>query len=426
MDESSVVKTLLRIFLRTGKSRGSGRRTCYYPAFGKRDDLRNHYFRARWYLPRVEGVCESVIFGVPKLENLPNEDERPREIGSSSGDYSHFRGIASSACYAWSLAQAGEILVWDSSCSDSETIAILKRSGKRIWNVDTAEVKGREYAVYCEMLWWMTPEARRKEIVEENRERFNDYALDLKGGGIDRGFVFGNGPSLKKCIEYRYENSVRVMCNSIVSNDEILDVVRPQFIVAGDPMWHFGCSSYSEAYRSDLVRQLKSRDMRLVIPEFQGYILSVNLPEVRDRIFLIPLAEKRPNLDLLSEYRIPLFWSVLNSCMLPIASSFCDKVYLLGCDGKPVDDRKEGFWAHASGVQYTGLEAEGHKCHPTFEQHRMAHPEYQRVMADLSAMIEEGEEGQGKQYRTLTASYMAPLFSRLVNLESSEDNDSNE
>jgi hypothetical protein len=335
-------------------------------------------------------------------------------MGGSPSTGDHIVLKKGSLAFIVALLRSKELVVWKMGSRGRRLVRFLVVLGKRASYVATDDVEGREYAVYSELLWWMLSESEREKIIRENRARFNAYAERIKAIDLDKAFIFGNGPSLEKAIEFDFSDGLRIMCNSIVSNHRLLNHVRPHFLVAGDPLSHFGVSTYADKYRQDLFEALSKFDIGLVIPEFQGFILVANYPEYADRIFLVPLKAKVPNYDMVVNYRLPLFWSVLNAAMLPLAATFVDDVYLLGCDGKSTKTSNEDFWAHARGVQYDDLVAMGHACHPTFDIHRRSHPEYVRVQLDLAHTIIMGEQLHFKKYKVLSPSNMVPLDSRMV------------
>src|SRR5213076_14180 len=77
----------------------------------------------------------------------------------------------------------------------------------------------------------------------DSKERLLRASLDLQG--LDRAYVFGTGPSLARATEFDFSHGVRIVCNSIVRNPELLAHIRPHFIAASDFVFHFGPSRYA-------------------------------------------------------------------------------------------------------------------------------------------------------------------------------------
>ena len=99
--------------------------------------------------------------------------------------------------------------------------------------------------------------------------------------------------------------------------------------------------------------------------------------------------------------------------MLPLANTFCDTIFLLGCDGKRPDKNNEDFWAHAETAQYQNMVITGHQCHPTFDVHRQKST-YGRYNDSVFHSINIGETQYGKKYYTLEKSNILGLENRLV------------
>lgn len=389
---------------------------CFYPEFDSRADLLDHWFRSAWYLPADKQWLDRVWFPIREGQAPPSPSERPTYITDEPKDFNHLSLLRGRIRTLWKILRSRHIAVWKRGRQRDRLISLLRLLGKRITYVAVDDPHGREYAHYCEMFWWVTPPAKRRGVCHQSRQRFNALVEDLRKTGLDRAYVFGNGPSLETSFDYDFSNGFRIMCNSVVNNIPLMDHVRPHFVVAGDPVNHFGCSVYAAKYRDSVFKALDERpDLFLVIPDFQGYVMLANHPEYEKRLFIIPMKAKVVNFDLTREYRIPVFWSVLNALMIPLACTLSDEIYTLGCDGMSRDRDNEDFWAHAKGVIDEKID-DSHRCHPTFDQHRKSHPEYVRVQLDLAQNVIRAENEHNKRFHAINRSYMALLDARHVDL----------
>lgn len=385
---------------------------CYFPAFESHEALVNHYFRARWYLPAYPKFNTRVSMFTTYGPDTVKPEERPPYLCEPVQPGDHIL-IGTGKRDLWrAVLCSKEILLWKPGVPSKRLAALLELMGKRVSYIATEDTDGREYAVYASLLWNMLSDQERQQVKNRSRGRFNQYAEQIRQQELKKAYAFGNGPSLEKAYEFDFSDGVRIMANSVVKDAALLDHVKPHFLVAGDPVNHFGASTYAAEYRADLLKVLDSRDLRAVLPDFQGFIVLANHPEYAEKIFIVPMINKVPNYNVLKNYWIPMMWSVLNALMLPLAATFADDIYVLGIDGKSKKRDNEDFWAHATTIQYDVNLA--HQCHPTFDQHRQAHPEYERVQIDLAHTIILGEGQHGKRYQTLWPSNMTVLEGRLA------------
>jgi glycosyltransferase involved in cell wall biosynthesis len=394
---------------------------CYWPPFETQEELTGHYYRARWYLPRVEGKCERVrmfqSFGGADAGPGP----RPECMGEFATDASHI-AIEPGGRGRWREALLARVLVVWKGYRSAPVVRIARALGIPAVNVATEDMESKEYGEYCGLIWrhLLSPEERALTI-QEHRRRFERLADRLRGQGFRRSCVFGTGPSLERAETFDFSDSLNVVCNSIVQSERLLDRIGPRFICAGDAISHFGVSAYAERFRADLIRALGERDLIYFGTATFGYLLLLNHPELREKVILIEQSLEAPNYDLTEEFAAPMLDSTLNIHMLPLAATFADQIWLLGCDGKSALRSNEDFWAHAAGAQYHDLVRTGHLCHPTFDKHRQVST-YERYLRSTEETIEGGERRHGKVYRSLLPSNVPALASRSIPLEWIERN----
>ncbi|MCB9767604.1 MAG: hypothetical protein H6752_05355 [Candidatus Omnitrophica bacterium] len=390
---------------------------CFYPEFESKEELTDHWFRSSWYLPKQEPFLRKVWFASQISMAAPTEEDRPSYISEEAKELSHLSLVKGKLGMLWKTIRSKHIAVWKKDRRKDRFVSFLRLLGKRISYVAIDDEQGREYAHYCELNWWVLSPPKRRAVCHQSKLRFIAHVEELKKTGLKKAYVFGNGPSLETSFDYDFSDGFRIMCNSVVNNIPLLDHVKPHFVVAGDPVNHFGCSTYAAKYRENLWKALDERpDMYLVVPDFHGYPLIANFPQYEERMFIIPMKAKVVNFDLTREYRIPMFWSVLNALMIPVACTLSDEIYTLGCDGMSRDRDNEDFWAHAKGVIDEKI-TDAHRCHPTFDMHRKSHPEYVRVQLDLAQNVIRAENEHNKRFHAINHSHMALLDGRHVELD---------
>lgn len=381
---------------------------CYFPPFDSTEELTSHYHRALWYLPAAGGRCSRVwLFSLcgdpgPRPDFMCDDVQPSRHVEVRAG------GLWTNLRALW---RSRLILVWKKSAA-SRLLLGARRLGFPVVDVDTHDPAAVEYGAYCSLMWKHLLAGRDRHAVRQaNAQRFRDLAERIRACHPARACVFGTGPTLEEARDFDFSGCLTIACNSIVQNRELLDHLEPEFITAGDVVSHFGVSAYAAEFRRDLLRTLNERDTTFVATDAFAYLLTLNHPEIADRVVLVPQTHDGPSYDLVAHFSAPKLDSVLNILMLPLAATFCDEIFLLGCDGKVPKRDNEDFWAHASGAQYHDLVDTGHRCHPTFDvnRQRTTHDRYNRSIEETIGL---GEREHGKSYASLRQSHTPVLSER--------------
>jgi len=385
----------------------------YYPRFKTQDELTNHYYRAAWYCPPQTSVLENVYFFC-KRNKIITPTNPPPYMSSNYGHFSHLILKTGLSTFIKALLHSRLILVWKNY--KPLIWKALKYLGFQAVHVDTQDLSAIEYGKYCGLYWHflLSPEEKHR-LLAENYQRFYNVAISIIEKDYARACIFGTGPSLEKTYEFDFSGCLSIVCNSIVQNQRLLGHIKPLFICAGDVVSHLGVSKYAQKFREDLLNVLFSKDSEafFVTSAPFGYLFLLNHPEIKDKTILIDQTVPGPNFNLLHGFGLPLMDSTLNIHMLPLACTFTDEIFLLGCDGKSTKQDNEDFWAHAKSAQYHDLVDTGHLCHPTFDVHRQQKT-YGGYTRSLDTFIITGEKDYGKSFFTLHPSNMEILKSRTV------------
>ena len=376
----------------------------YYPEFDSQEELASHYYRACWYFPAQNNHCAKVHLYKTSDITLGS---RPQHMGSSRAPTDHIRIQTNLSKITKDAENAAVVLLWK-KC-DSEWMNRLQRKGVKVINIDTNDESAAEYGRYCDLIWrYFKTEEEKKKIIQESYNRFVCYADQIRAKGWKTGCVFGTGPSLETAEQFDFSNCVCVVCNSIVQNEKLLSHIKPQFVTAGDVVSHLGVSLYAETFRNDLIRYLKNSEAYYLTTAPFGYLLLEQCPEIADKVILAEQVMDEPNYDLIRLFGLPKLDSTFNIHMLPIIHTFCDNIFILGCDGKSKTRSNEDFWAHAQDAQNFELVRSGHICHPTFDRNRKKNT-YHRYQDSVLYSVSEGEKRHGKRYYTLQQSYIDAL-----------------
>ena len=381
----------------------------YYPRFRRQEDFGNHYHRAAWYLPKSEGVVDEVVLGV--VERM-RQDQRPSYMASSRQPTDHIRQEEDPKCYREMVERADVVLVWSSK--NELPLPEDEMVGKRVIYVDTQDPELMEWGAYCGLHWWLMGPAARREVLRRSQGTFRELMALPEIEGSDVSVVLGTGPSVERAFEFDFSRCISIVCNTAIKDPDLLAHVKPKFVTAGDAVSHFGVSLYAERFREDLATVLHEWDVYLFATAMYGNLFRLQFPELKERILLCEQTRQEPVFDLATYWGIPKLDSTLNVHMLPLAATFNDVVYLLGCDGRRPDGRgNEDFWGHSTRTQYHELVTTGHRAHPMFDVRRQRVTEaFFRESTTYTLAL--GERRHNKTYRSLSRSFTPAIDRRAV------------
>jgi len=362
----------------------------YYPKLESQSVLNDIIERLRWYLPAQESNQASVILSISKeLRALHALDYMETISDSELGDH---------------LQSADLVLVWDQKSLNEPLIQQLNTT---VACVDPHYFSLTESDVYRRLYSYTMTSADQRHyhaISKQNYQRFAELHKDKK-----RSFVFGTGPSISQSFQYQYDHSLKIVCNSIVKNNKMLDHIRPDLLAFADPVFYFSHCDYSVKFREQAVRLLTTQDCYGVIPDFTLPLMLAHYPELTDKLIGMPTYGTLINFPDLDRFYVKGTSNILTSLMLPIASAFTDSVFIIGCDGRQPGETY--FWKHNTTTQFDDLMQSVADAHPSYFRDRNYTDYYDDHCDQLKELIEHGEL-QNIKYFTLTESYIPVLSSR--------------
>jgi hypothetical protein len=250
---------------------------------------------------------------------------------------------------------------------------------------------------------------RRHLFAAQSADKLGKMTEDLSGA--PRAYVFGTGPSLSQALDMSFDDGMRIVCNSIVRSPALLDHVRPNVIVATDPVFHFGSSAYAQQFRVDLRSALQRTGAWCVVPLEYGHLLVDALPDLADRIVSVhQKRSQRFHLPTPSENWTRATGNVLTGFMVPLAVSLAGWIGVVGCDGRRPSD--SGFWRHDQTAQYDTLYQSVVAEHPSFFRDRDYFAYYRSHVATLERQLSHFEDVQGANFDCLTPTEISALRSR--------------
>ncbi len=208
-----------------------------------------------------------------------------------------------------------------------------------------------------------------KEILAQSRLRFTRRIEELKSLGPRPAYLIGTGPSLPKAAKRSFCDGTTVVCNTIVRDPDIWAHLNPDFLAAGDVMYHFGPTPHAQQFRADALERLRESNGRtlFVYPAQYDIIIRKEFQDVHDSLVPIPMGFHGDSaVDLTRHFGLPILAlpNVLTVLLLPIGSTLSKDVRLWGFDGRSPTD--SGFWQNASNQSYTTLISGIRAAHPAF------------------------------------------------------------
>ena len=226
-------------------------------------------------------------------------------------------------------------------------------------------------------------------------------------------YLFGSGPSIEKYSQHTYKvNSLKVICNSLVKNKAFNNFIKPNVIVAADPLFHFGHSKYAQKFRSDLLDIINEYNCTLFIPQFNMPLILKHYPQLENNIVGLNFQNRTiiPNSKNIS---VKSTENIFTLMMLPIASSVAKNIFVIGMDGKD-PSKNDYFWEHHDGFQYLELMKETQQLHSSFFRDRNYINYFENHCNEVVHLIKH-IEFQNKTVTTLEYSNIPALQKRIIN-----------
>lgn len=231
--------------------------------------------------------------------------------------------------------------------------------------------------------------------------------------------LVGTGPSSREVLNVDMTDRIAIVCNTIFLDQELMNHLRPEFLVFSDPAYHLGPSKYSKEFRNQLVTAAE------LFPEFDVVTLRKHhepiermVPSLANRIYSVEQGGSRKsslNLDLDIAPIVRPYPNILTLLMLPLAASLSRSIELFGFDGRKKTDA--AYWSHGTSVQLNDLLA----AHQTF--HSGFHSiQFQDYFTEHSEQLEEvlsAVERKGIVVKSMTPSTIPALEKRDVAVNSS-------
>lgn len=267
--------------------------------------------------------------------------------------------------------------------------------------------------IWMKKYYYILPKHDKKYFKNLSKENF--AKLIKKYNRCSVSYCFMTGPTFNNYKKFCFEDdSLKIICNTIIKNKQFLSYIKqPDILTFADCVFHFGSSKYAGIYRERVLDLIQEYNCYLIVPNVTVPLLLAHYSGLSNNIIGLGKT-KRFNFPSINNLNVYGTKSISTYFMLPIASALTDKIYILGADGRKANENY--FWKHNTTVQYNNLMETVFKTHPSFFRDRIYTSDYKEYCKKFEQLIKYGER-EGKQYFTLTKSYIPALTKRLYKME---------
>ena len=179
-----------------------------------------------------------------------------------------------------------------------------------------------------------------------NERRFHSLTSGLRDS--ETAYLIATGPSARAALDLDLSKGIRIVCNTVILDDELMEHARPDIVTFADPIFHFGPSTYAHSFQRALRRKAAEYDFAIVTVERYASLLKARMPELEERIVGVRLGAPSwtQNLNLLRHLAVRPYPNILTMLMLPLAATFAREIHMIGFDGRAHDAKY--FWRHGS------------------------------------------------------------------------------
>lgn len=215
-----------------------------------------------------------------------------------------------------------------------------------------------------------------------------------------KAFIFGTGPSLtegiEKSMELINENSLKIVCNGGINSVRLMEEIKPNLYVLSD------IEILMENLRQQMDKiaaYVASHICYIALCRWWLPLVAARYPALKDR--MIGINETAREICIPSADRLQVYakaHNVITRLAVPLASAFCDVIYITGCDGVDLTEKKDMNFQHGEGIE---------ERHQNVQQYEYFVQHYQ-YFEDLLTFGRR----KCKTYISLTSSYIPALNNR--------------
>lgn len=304
------------------------------------------------------------------------------------------------------------ILVWNSANLKDHAI----RQNEKVICIDNRII----HLIDVKFLTALSMQLQKPDIKKyyDNISRNNYINLLEKAKKKKKAVILANGPLIKNGVDQFIQpddDNLKIVCNQIYRDNDLLKIINPDIYCIVDS------STITPAFKEiydGVISYIKNNDcMLVVLNTWIPYILHNN-NELADKIIGLSIYAREINFPSKDNLSVMRSNNVATAIMTPIASSLCNQIDFIGCDGCEINEKgiEKKDWDHygkmdkQSKLQKDNIQ-ERNQCIfgkiDNIDEYYAMHVRY------FQEIIEYGEK-LGKKYRTLTPSYIPVLSERYI------------
>lgn len=369
------------------EAKGNIKKICIYPTINDRTILEKQISKINWFLNPKR--TEVLVYFVSEIENVPCY-ERINVVNNNNIKQIEF----------------DIMLIWN------------------YFEYSNINIKARE--IYCiddnffsiiDLRMLVTLRYRLTDFYEKNLEKENSLRNFKKYvGKYKRALIVGSGKEVESGIKLYHamqtNSDLKIVCNTAIFNDYLMQNINPNLYVISDEA--FLTQEYKDVL-DKIIDTILQKEFLFVVPIKWIPILKEKYNDklLDERLVGIEVGNNDicfPTSNNLAVYRKA--GNVVTRLAIPIGSAFCNEIFFIGCDGRPLNYDESGMWSYSEGLKNKTEQFFDQNFKKTVlgdllddEYYLVRHYEY------MKELIEFGEK-LGKKYFSLTKSYIPVLKER--------------
>lgn len=297
------------------------------------------------------------------------------------------------------------IYLWDMKAGREDYEEYLPK----VFVVDPDFYFGVETLNYTKLYYNSFSESEKREYERKSEQIFSELKAYSEKYQVAR--IFCSGPSIDEVHNNIYDDSINIICNSMVKDKEWLKGITPHILAFTDSNYYFSPTEYCEKFYEDVLEGSDLYHYYIIVFDYEVPLLLYHYPQLSGKVIGIAKDAKTFTHPCNSELRVKNTKNILTEIMIPVASSLCDEIEIAGCTGRNPDETF--YWKHNERAQYIDLMQSIFDMYPSLFRDQNYVNYYERHCQWLEELLEYGEQ-KGKRYRNLTTSYIPALISRSI------------
>lgn len=231
---------------------------------------------------------------------------------------------------------------------------------------------------------------------------------------VRKGNIFCSGPSINEFIEHfdaykGIDREFNVICNSMVKDKEMLDVIKPSLLAFTDLNYYISPTAYCRQFMADVIEGWNKYHYYIAVHEYEVPLFLKHYPQFQGYVIGIANTSKERCFPSEENLYVKNAKNIATEMMLPIASELCDEIGIFGCTGRV--ESETFYWQHNDRTQYKDLMQSIFDTYPSLFRDQGYANYYKIHCQNVEHLLKYGEE-KGKKYYNYTTSFIPALKER--------------